>query len=203
MKHFLVLIAFAFLAPNLFAQKPFVGSLEYNISTVDYVMHDTTDGKMFIYAKDSILRINYLMANGKSQETIHHLNKHKMLSLIEIDGLYFAIQIKDTAREQECVFHKNLNWERIAGLRCREANAEFEKGNFPLFYYKNIPARYFVGFNSAPGLPLKGKAPTETGYMAFELQKIDYRTPPQALFLPDKKYKVMGLDSFLQMSNGQ
>lgn len=186
------------------AQKPFVGSLEYNISTVDYVMKDTIDGKLFIYARDSIVRINYLFADGKSQETIHHLEKRKLLSLIEINGQFMAIQIRDTTQnEQVCVIHKNLNWERIAGVRCREANAAFEKGNFPLFYYKNIPTRYFVGFNSAPGLPVKGKIPTENGYMAFELQKIDERTPPQSLFIPDKKYKVMSLDAFLQWSNGQ
>jgi hypothetical protein len=186
------------------AQKPFVGSLEYNISTVDYVMKDTIDGKLFIYARDSIVRINYLFADGKSQETIHHLEKRKLLSLIEVNGQFMAIQIKDTTRnEQVCVIHKNLNWERIAGVRCREANAVFKMGNFPLFYYKNIPARYFVGFNSAPGLPVKGKIPTENGYMAFELQKIDERTPPQSLFIPDKKYKIMSLDAFLQWSNGQ
>jgi hypothetical protein len=197
-------MVFAFFAPSLFAQKAFVGSLEYNISTVDYVMHDTTDGKLFIYAKDSIVRINYILANGKTQETIHHLNKQKMLSLIEIDGLYFAIQIKDTAREQASyAIRKKWKWEQISGLRCREAAVDFETIQYPLYYCKSIPAKYFVGLNAGFGLPVMGKIPTENGYMAFELQKIDYRTPPQALFLPDKKYKVMSLDAFLQMSNGQ
>ncbi len=204
MKRNLIFSFFIFICLKSQAQKPFVGSLEYNISTVDYVMKDTIDGKLFIYARDSIVRINYLFADGKSQETIHHLEKRKLLSLIEINGQFMAIQIRDTTpSNQLCVIHKNLNWERIAGVRCREANAEFELGNFALFYYKNIPARYFVGFNSAPGLPAKGKIPTENGYMAFELQKIDERTPPQSLFIPDKKYKVMILDAFLPWSNGQ
>ena len=204
MKRNLIFSFFIFICLKSQAQKPFVGSLEYNISTVDYVMKDTIDGKLFIYARDSIVRINYLFADGKSQETIHHLEKRKLLSLIEINSQFMAIQIRDTTpSNQLCVIHKNINWERIAGVRCREANAEFELGNFALFYYKNIPARYFVGFNSAPGLPAKGKIPTENGYMAFELQKIDERTPPQSLFIPDKKYKVMSLDAFLQWSNGQ
>ena len=188
----------------IMAQKPFVGSLEYNITTIDLITNDTLDGKLFIYARDSIVRINYRMANGKNQETIHHLKKHKLLSLIEIDSLYFAVQIKDTAaKSTSIVYHKNKVRQTIAGLKCREANVEFPNGNTLIFYTKEIDAQYFVGLNNAPGLPTKGQFPTENGLLAFELQKIDRRTPPQSLFVPDKKYKVLSLDAFIQWSKGQ
>jgi hypothetical protein len=186
------------------AQKPFVGSLEYNITTIDFVSKDTIDGKLFIYARDSLVRINYLFSNGKNQETIHHLKKQKLLSLIEIDGLYFAVQIKDTVSEStNYKYHKNKAKKTIAGLKCREANVEFPEGNTLIFYSKEIDAQYFVGLNNAPGLPTKGQFPTENGLMAFELQKIDHRLPPQGLFMPDKKYKVLSLEDFLQWSNKQ
>lgn len=186
------------------AQKPFVGSLEYNITTIDFVTKDTIDGKLFIYARDSLVRINYLLSNGKNQETIHHLTKKKLLSLIEIDGQFFAVQINDTVSESaKYIYRKNGARQTIAGLKCREANVEFPEGNTLIFYTKEVDAQYFVGLNNAPGLPTKGQLPTENGLMAFELQKIDRRLPPQSLFMPDKKYKILSLDAFLQWSNKQ
>ncbi|MFM6945651.1 MAG: hypothetical protein ACKOWW_00785 [Flavobacteriales bacterium] len=199
--HLLLYLAIPFI---FCAQKPFVGSLEYNITTIDFMTKDTVDGKLFIYARDTLVRINYLLSNGKKQETIHHLSKHKLLSLIEIDGQFFAIQIKDTVPEiTNYIYHKNKARKTIAGLKCREANVEFPEGNTLIFYANEVDAQYFVGLNDAPGLPVKGQFPTENGWMAFELQQIDRRTPPQNLFIPDKKYKILSLDAFLQWSNKQ
>lgn len=189
---------------SVMAQNSFAGSLEYNISNIDFLTKDTIDGKLFIYARDSLVRISYLFSDGKNQETIHHLSQHKMLSLIEVEGQFFAIQIKDTASSRSAfTYHKKLAWRKIATLNCRQASVSFSKGTLLLYYFKKIDARYFVGFNNAPGLPIKGQIPTENGMMTFDLQKIDYRTPPQSLFMPDKKYKVMGLDAFIQWSKGQ
>jgi hypothetical protein len=39
--------------------------------------------------------------------------------------------------------------------------------------------------------------------MAFELQKSDKRTPPIQLFIPDKKYKVLPLEAFLEWTQTQ
>ena len=61
------------------AQKPFTGSLEYNLISIDMVSKDTVEGKLFIYALDSLVRYNYLMSDGKKQESIHHLDQQKLL----------------------------------------------------------------------------------------------------------------------------
>lgn len=191
--------------PQLFvAQKPFVGSLEYNLVSVDLISKDTLKGKLFIYALDSMVRNNYLMADGKMQESIHHLNRQKLLSLIEIDNLFFAVQIKDTIPNNfEFQYKKTRHKKQIQGLKCKEVRVVFSKGQTLLFYAKNIDARYFVGLNNAPGLPIKGQIPTANGYMAFELQKLDNKTPPLQLFIPDKKYKVLPLDAFLEWTETQ
>jgi hypothetical protein len=57
--------------------------------------------------------------------------------------------------------------------------------------------------NNAPGLPIKGQIPTDNGYMAFELQQLDKKTPPIQLFIPDKKYKVLTLEAFLEWTQSQ
>ena len=187
-----------------FAQKPFVGGLEYNIANVDFISKDTTHGKLFIYALDSLVRINYLLEDGKRQESIHHLEKNKFISLLEIDGLFFAVQIKDTsALNRNYTFHKNKTRQTICGLKCREANVEFPEGNMLIFYTKAIDSKYFVGLNNAPGIPVKGQMPIETGLLAFELQQVDLRKPPIQLFIPDKKYKVLPLDDFLNWAADQ
>lgn len=186
------------------AQKPFTGSLEYNLISVDLVSKDTVKGKLFIYALDSLVRYNYLMADGKKQESIHHLGQQKLLSLIEIDNLFYAVQIKDTATETEQYrYKKGRSKQKIQGLKCREATVFFSRGQVPIFYTKNIPARYFVGFNNAPGLPIKGQIPTDNGYLAFDLQQINSKQPPLSLFIPDKKYQLISLESFLKQAKGE
>ena len=203
LKYFFVFL-FSALVQICLAQKPFVGSLEYNIIAVDLISKDTTEGKLFIYALDSMVRYNYLMTDGKKQESIHHIKRKKLLSLIEIDDQFFAVQIKDTASESaKYIYHKNRAQQTIAGLKCREANVVFPEGNTLIFYTKEVDAQYFVGLKNAPGLPTKGQFPTENGLMAFELQKIDRRLPPQSFFMPDKKYQILSLDAFLQWSNKQ
>lgn len=201
MLKFVYLSLFTALTQLCVAQKSFTGSLEYNLVSIDLMNKDTIEGKLFIYALDSLVRYNYLMADGKKQESIHHLGRQKLLSLIEIDGQFFAVQINDTAKaEHTFQFHKNWKWQRIAGLSCREANTETAEGNFFMYFTKSIPACYFVGLEGAPGLPVKGQIPTDFGYMAFELQKVDRRQPPFSLFVPDKKYKVLPLEAFLEWS---
>lgn len=191
--------------PLLFmAQKPFVGSLEYNVAKVDLISKDTLRGKLFIYALDSLVRFNYLLEDGSKQQSIHLLGKQKFISLIEIDSLFFAIQIKDTSTEKNNFsYHKNRAKRTICGLKCREANVEFPDGNTLIYYTKSIDACYFVGLNTAPGLPVKGQLPTDTGFMAFELKQIDDRKPPIQLFIPEKKYKVLSLDAFLKWAAEQ
>jgi hypothetical protein len=201
MLKFVYLSLFAILAQRAVAQKPFTGSLEYNLVSIDHMKKDTVEGKLFIYALDSLVRYNYIMSDGKKQESIHHLGRQKLISLIEIDGLFFAVQINDTAKAEETYqLHKNKQWQQIAGLKCREANLAYPDRNVLLYYSKSIPARYFVGLEGAPGLPVKGQIPTDFGYMAFELQKVDQRQPPFSLFVPDKKYKVLPLAAFLEWS---
>ncbi len=201
MLKFVSLFLFSVLTQLLMAQKPFIGRLEYNLVSVDLLNKDTIEGKLFIYALDSLVRYNYLMSDGKKQESIHHLPKHKLLSLIEIDGQFFAIQINDTSKaEDPYQLHKNRKWQQIAGLKCREANLAYSDRNVLLYYSKSIPAHYFVGLKGAPGLPVKGQIPTDFGYMAFELQKIDFQQPPFSLFVPEKKYKVLPLKAFLEWS---
>ena len=202
-KYFYIAL-FTVIVQHLVAQKPFVGSLEYKLVSVDLINKDTIEGKLFIYALDSLVRYNYLMSDGKKQESIHHIHKHKLLSLIEIDGQFFAVQIKDTAQESsDFQYQKTTNNERVLDFNCKEAVVSFPKGQVPLLYTKKINARYFVGLKGAPGLPVKGQIPTDDGYMAFELQKWDNRTPPIQLFIPDKKYKVLPLEAFLEWTQTQ
>lgn len=204
MPKFIYLALFTVLTQLVVAQKPFVGSLEYNLVSVDLINKDTIEGKLFIYALDSLVRYNYLMSDGKKQESIHHLRKHKLLSLIELDGQFFAVQIKDTAKEKSGFqYQKTSSKTRVLDFNCKEAIVIFPKGQAPLLYTKKIAARYFVGLNGAPGLPVKGQIPTDNGYMAFELQKWDQRTPPIQLFIPDKKYKVLPLEAFLEWTQTQ
>lgn len=201
MLKFVYLFLFTILAQRAVAQKSFTGSLEYNLVSIDLMNNDTVEGKLFIYALDSLVRYNYLMSDGKKQESIHHLGRQKLISLIEIDGLFFAVQINDTSEENETYqLHKHKKWQQIAGLKCREAHLEYPDRNVLLYYSKSIPASYFVGLDGTPGLPVKGQIPTDFGYMAFELQKVDRRQPPFALFVPDKKYKVLPLEAFLEWS---
>lgn len=198
------LLLFLTIPLAFFAQKPFVGSLEYNVAKVDLISKDTIRGKLFIYALDSLVRFNYLLEDGAKQQSIHLLGKQKFISLIEIDSLFFAVQIKDTGMANTSYsYHKNKTKQRICGLKCREFNVEYPTGNTRIFCAKSIGARYFVGLNSAPGLPVKGQLPTETGFMAFELIQLDRRTPPLQLFIPEKKYKVLPLDSFLKWAAEQ
>lgn len=200
----LYLILFLTFPLVFLAQKPFTGSLEYNLISVDLVSKDTVKGKLFIYALDSLVRYNYLMADGKKQESIHHLGQQKLLSLIEIDNLYFAVQIKDTTTETEAYrYEKRRSKQTIQGLKCREATVFFSKGQVPIFYAKKIPARYFVGFNNAPGLPIKGQIPTDNGYIAYDLHQISFKQPPLSLFIPDKKYQLISLDNFLKRAQGE
>lgn len=201
MHKFVPLFIFTAFAQIYIAQKSFTGSLEYNLVSIDLLNNDTIEGKLFIYAFDSLVRYNYLMSDGKKQESIHHLGRQKLISLIEIDGLFFAVQINDTtSAEQSFQLHKNKKRQNIAGLKCREANLAYPDRNVLLYYSKSIPAHYFVGLEGAPGLPVKGQIPTDFGFMAFELQKVDHRQPPFSLFVPDKKYKVLTLESFLEWS---
>lgn len=191
--------------PLLFmAQKPFVGSLEYNVAKVDLISKDTIRGKLFIYALDSLVRFNYLLEDGSKQQSIHLLGKQKFISLIEIDSLFFAIQIKDTSTEKNNFsYRKHRVKQTFCGLKCREAEVIFPNGNALLFYAKSIDASYFVGLNTAPGLPVKGQLPTESGFMAFELTQLDKRTPPIQMFIPEKKYKILSLDDFLKWASEQ
>jgi hypothetical protein len=39
--------------------------------------------------------------------------------------------------------------------------------------------------------------------MAFELQQLDKKTPPIQLFIPDRKYKVLTLEAFLEWTQSQ
>ncbi len=184
---------------TLFSQKSFSGSLEYDIVSVDYLSKDTVQGKLFIYAIDSLIRINYLMQDGKKQESIYHINKHKYISLIELDQHFFAVQIHDTLeKNMDYRLLKNKNRKYIAGLKCKEAVLQYSDRNTLLYYSQTIPSQYFVGLNNAPGLPVKGQIPTDYGYMAFELQIINKQQPPISLFIPDKKYKILSLKSFLE-----
>lgn len=191
--------------PLLFmAQKPFVGCLEYNVAKVDLISKDTIRGKLFIYALDSLVRFNYLLEDGSKQQSIHLLGKQKFISLIEIDNLFFAIQIKDTSTEKNNFsYRKHRVKQTFCGLKCREAEVIFPNGNALLFYAKSIDASYFVGLNTAPGLPVKGQLPTESGFMAFELIQLDKRTPPIQMFIPEKKYKILSLDDFLKWASEQ
>ena len=191
--------------PLLFmAQKPFVGSLEYNVAKVDLISKDTIRGKLFIYALDSLVRFNYLLEDGSKQQSIHLLGKQKFISLIEIDNLFFAIQIKDTSAEKNNFsYRKHRVKQTFCGLKCREAEVIFPNGNALLFYAKSIDASYFVGLNTAPGLPVKGQLPTESGFMAFELIQLDKRTPPIQMFIPEKKYRILSLDDFLKWASEQ
>lgn len=201
MLKFVYLSLFTALTQLCIAQKQFTGSLEYNLVSVDLLNKDTIEGKLFIYALDSLVRYNYLMSDGKKQESIHHLGRQKLISLIESDGLFFAVQINDTAKKVSSYqFHKHWEWQRIADLRCREAEVATKIETKPMYFTKSIPNRYFVGLEGAPGLPVKGQIPTDFGYMAFELQKVDRRQPPFSLFVPDKKYKVLPLEVFLEWS---
>lgn len=204
MPKYIYLALFTALTQLFVAQKPFVGSLEYNLVSVDLINKDTIEGKLFIYALDSLVRYNYLMSDGKKQESIHHLSKQKLLSLIELDGHFFAVQIQDTVQENTGFqYQKTAAKQRVLDFKCKEAIFIFPKGQTPLLYTKRIDARYFVGLNGAPGLPVKGQIPTDNGYMAFELQKWDELTPPIQLFIPDKKYKVLPLSAFLEWTQGQ
>jgi hypothetical protein len=187
-----------------FAQKPFVGRLEYDLVAVDMISKDTVQGKLFIYALDSVVRYTYLMADGKKQESIHHLKRQKLLSLIELDGQFFAVQIHDTTEATERFeYRKMKSKKKIAGLKCREVNVASAKGNALLYYAKGIDARYFVGMHNAPGLPVKGQIPTNNGFMAFELQQLYKSAPPMQLFIPEKKYKILPLEAFLEWTQTQ
>ena len=204
MRNLALLFSILLLPLCAMAQKPFVGSLEYDLVSVDMISKDTIQGKLFIYAHDSLVRYTYLMADGKKQESIHHLKRQKLLSLLEIDGQFFAVQIQDTAKEIDPFkYLKTRSKKQIAGLKCREANVVSAKGNALLYYSKTVDARYFVGMNNAPGLPVKGQIPTDNGYMAFELQQLDKKTPPIQLFIPDRKYKVLTLEAFLEWTQSQ
>jgi hypothetical protein len=204
MPKYIFLFLFCALDQIYSAQKPFVGSLEYHLITVDFISKDTTEGKLFIYALDSLVRYNYLMADGKNQESIHHLKRKKLLSLIEIDGQFFAVQIVDSLPENNKLDYKVKRGKiNVNGLICKEAIIENTKGTTPLLYTKTIASSYFVGLKGAPGLPVKGQIPTDTGYMAFELRNWNERTPPIQLFIPDKKYKVLPLETFLEQIQTQ
>ncbi len=181
------------------AQKSFVGALEYNISKVDLISNDTLSGKLFIYALDSLVRFNYLLADGTRQESIHHIKKRKFLTLLQIDDHFFAVQIIDSSLLQdESRFYKTLRRKKIAGLRCNGGKTKHSGREESFYYFKKIPNHYFVGQVNAPGLPTLGRLATENGWMNFELQQIDFRPPPLALFVPDKKYTILSLNDFLQ-----
>ena len=204
MPKYIFLFLFCALDQIYSAQKPFVGSLEYHLITVDFISKDTTEGKLFIYALDSLVRYNYLMADGKNQESIHHLKRNKLLSLIEIDGQFFAVQIGDSLPENNKLDYKVKRGKiNVNGLICKEAIIENTKGTTPLLYTKTIASSYFVGLKGAPGLPVKGQIPTDNGYMAFELRNWNERTPPIQLFIPDKKYKILPLETFLEQIQTQ
>ena len=204
MPKYIFLFLFCALDQIYSAQKPFIGSLEYHLITVDFISKDTTEGKLFIYALDSLVRYNYLMTDGKNQESIHHLKRKKLLSLIEIDGQFFAVQIVDSLPENNKLDYKVKRGKiNVNGLICKEAIIENTKGTTPLLYTKTIASSYFVGLKGAPGLPVKGQIPTDNGYMAFELRNWNERTPPIQLFIPDKKYKVLPLEAFLEQIQTQ
>ena len=141
MPKYIYLALFSALTQLFVAQKPFVGSLEYNLISVDLINKDTIEGKLFIYALDSMVRYNYLMSDGKKQESIHHLRKHKLLSLIELDGQFFAVQIKDTAQENaDFRYQKTSTKTRVLDFNCKEAVVSFPKGQVPMIYTQEINA---------------------------------------------------------------
>jgi len=199
----LLLFCFLVYTKVILSQKPFVGSFEYNIQQVDLLTKDTTQGKLFIYALDSLVRFNYLLENGKKQESIHHLSKHKLLTLLEIEGQFFAVQILDTAKESREFNYQRTPQKLIIGqLKSQVGTVQFEGHQESLYWHKKISAKYFVGYNDAPGLPTYGRIPTDYGYMAFELLSHDQRKPPFLLFVPEQKYKVLTLAEFLDWTKG-
>ena len=132
------------------------------------------------------------------------MKRKKLLSLIEIDGQFFAVQIVDSLPENNKLDYKVKRGKiNVNGLICKEAIIENTKGTTPLLYTKTIASSYFVGLKGAPGLPVKGQIPTDNGYMAFELRNWNERTPPIQLFIPDKKYKILPLETFLEQIQTQ
>jgi hypothetical protein len=199
---YLILVFIGCCAP-LFAQKSFTGSLEYNVFSYNSLSKDTTNGKLFIYAIDSLVRFTYLMEDGSKQESIHHLIKHRFISLIEVEGAFFAVQIVDSTTTTPFPISKNRQRSTIAGLKVKGASIQYPNTGATLFYYPKIDARYFSGLNNAPGLPVTCQIPTETGFVSYQLVQIDKRQPPIHLFIPDKKYHVLTLEAFLEWAQQQ
>ena len=127
MPKYIYLALFAVLTQLFVAQKPFVGSLEYNLVSVDLINKDTIEGKLFIYALDSLVRYNYLMSDGKKQESIHHLSKHKLLSLIEL--VFCRSNQRYSARKFGFSVPKNILQNTRPRLQLQRSRREFSEGS--------------------------------------------------------------------------
>jgi hypothetical protein len=195
------LILCLFFTQKFLSQKnlPFSGELIYSIERVD--QKDTVRAEMFIYARDSLIRVvNFNSESGK-QELIKHLRLGKSYLLIETPKEKFAIRTNEHLEKDKMknyTFENKASFKIIAGKLARKVKVKQAqtKNQLSFWIHKKIDAKYANVFMDLPGLPLIYYVPTDHGLYKYKLKSIKKSTPPMQLFSFGKEYKIVTFDEF-------
>jgi hypothetical protein len=181
----------------------FNGTLTYRIERVD--VNDSSEAKMMIFARDSLLKIVNFSSEFGRQESITHLGYQKKYVLIELEEGKFAIQMMDSLKDTNASysFQSKRGHAKIAGLKGKKLLAHYElvKSDLSVVYTRKISSKYLGSFRNAPGLLIQYYVANDHGLFKYTLESIDYKTPPLALFMIPSDYQKMSMDEFLEKTS--
>ena len=194
-------------------QKVFSGELTYNITKIsqeklekDFSLGgDTTEEKMIIYAKDSLLKRVHFSSDNGIQESIEHLRLDKKILLVSMDSMNYAVQLpsnKDSSISNNYALQKKcFPKKRISGLKGYPNILQHPMLSNDLYVWhtKNIPAKYNLAYPELKGLPIKYYVISEKGLYLYTLESIKPYDPPIALFQIPIGYNVLSLKDFLSL----
>lgn len=205
---YIFFIAVTFIISTAVAQKKgsFSGELVYNIEKLS--PKDSSQAKMLIFAKDSLLKvINFSSILGK-QEMIKHLRLNRSYILVTTTKGDFAIKNDhnlDSDSIQSYSFRKVCGRKKIATIRAKKALVTF-KGidkKFIFYYTPKINAKYSGSFENFPGLLIEYFVANENGLFRYTLESIKVIDPPLEIFSIPSNYKKVTINEFIDQVSAQ
>lgn len=198
----LLLIAFSCISLCAFSQKErtFNGELLYTIERIS--PKDSTQGKMLIYAKDSLQRVVNFSSNLGKQEMIKHLRLNKSFLLVSTTRGDYAIKTDHHQADSSInySFKRKLGKLSVGGIKAKRAELSITgiDKKFEVFYYKKIDAKYGSAYQNLPGLPVQYIVATEDGIYQYTLESIKFFDPPIDLFIIPDTYQKVSIEEFIQ-----
>jgi hypothetical protein len=190
---------------QMFAQKAFVGRLEYHLKLDNPQDKDNINvDTMIIYTNDTIVRIETRSKLGE-QILIKHLKKQKSYLLLNVSGQKFAIQtnidttlVKNTT-EQEIKYFI-FGCKKIAGLKSKKAiiNRNDLDSQRIVYYSKKIRPDLLDVYEGIKGLPVDYYLQHTDGIYHYTLKEQTNQPISRDLFGIPSDYVITTFDDFLK-----